>query len=154
MVRFNYFPASLPVASLIFHALDSMSADIQVLNEIFCLLPHHELAATEDAFNRKFGIKLKDRLQTKLGGTKNHLQLLIKLLHNGRVEDQTVDESLASEQARTLNSILSKKNLLGNLTDDATEELVDFVLSLSFSQTQVVKVNVPFLFIELCLETI
>jgi hypothetical protein len=121
--------------------LDGLSTDVPLLNEIFCLLPHHEIAATGDSFNRKYGVNLKDRLQAKLSGTKNHLQLLIKLLHNGRAEDQTVDETLAVEQARTLSTIFTKKSLLGNLTDDATTELTDFILTLSYSQAQAVKVS-------------
>lgn len=132
---------TLPIASLIFSALDGLATDVPLLNEIFCLLPHHELAAAGDAFNRKYGVNLKDRLQAKLSGTKNHLQLLVKLLHNGRTEDQTVDEAGAVEQARTLNTIFAKKSLLGNLTDDATTELIDFVLTLSYSQAQAVKVG-------------
>lgn len=142
---FTLFTHLIHLASLIFHALDGLSTDVQLLNEVFCLLPHAELAASGDSFNRKFGVNLKDRMQAKLGGTKNHLQLLIKLLHSGRAEDQGVDEALASEQARTLNTILGKKNMLGNLTDEATTELVDFILTLSFSQTQVVKVSFVFL---------
>jgi hypothetical protein len=105
------------------------------------LLPHQDLALAADAYNRRYGVNLKDTLQSKLSKTKNHLLLTIKLLQNGRSEDQTVDEALAAEQARTLNGILAKVTILGNLTDEASSELIDFILTLSYSQAQAVKVS-------------
>jgi hypothetical protein len=142
VTSFRFFLITLTpsLASLIFRALDGLSTDTALLNEIFTLVPHRDLALTADAFNRKFGVNLRDRLQAKLSGTRNHLQLLTKLLQIGRVEDQTVDAERAVEQARALGVILAKKNLLGNLNDDATTELIDFILTLSYSQTQLVKV--------------
>jgi hypothetical protein len=128
-------------ASEIFNSLESFPTDTTVINEIFCLLPHQELALAAETFSRRFGANLKDRLQAKLAGTKNHLQLSIKILQNGRSEDQTVDEAMATEQARALNGILGKVTILGNLNDEATTELIDFVLTLSYSQAQAVKVS-------------
>jgi hypothetical protein len=141
-LTFSLLP--LNIASEIFNSLESYSSllnDTTVINEIFCLLPHQDLALAADAYNRRYGVNLKDTLQSKLSKTKNHLLLTIKLLQNGRSEDQTVDEALAAEQARTLNGILAKVTILGNLTDEASSELIDFILTLSYSQAQAVKVS-------------
>lgn len=112
-------------------------ADTAIINEIFCLPSHGKLALIIDSFARKYNINIRDCLQSRLG--KNHVQLLTKLLQFGRIEDQTIDEALAVQQATSLNTILDKTTMLGGLTDEATLELIDLILTLSYSQAQVVK---------------
>jgi hypothetical protein len=125
------------LASLLKTALDGLVADTAIINEIFCLPSHGKLTLIIDSFARKYNINIRDCLQSKLG--KNHVQLLTKLLQSGRVEDQTIDEALAVQQATSLNTILDKTTMLGGLTDEATLELIDLILTLSYSQAQVVK---------------
>ncbi len=128
------------LAGLLDGALTGMSADIPLLNEVICLLPHETLVATAEAFSAKFNSPLRDRLLAKLSGNPNYLSLLTQLLHKGRNEDQTIDEVAAAEQARQFATILAKKNFMGSLTDDGTAEFITLLLSLSYSQCQVVKV--------------
>lgn len=127
-------------ATLLKEVLDSTilsSNDTTVVNEIFCLLPHSELAATADAYNRKYSVNIRDRLQAKL--SRNHLYLMTKLLQSGRSEDQNIDETLAIEQATQLHATLNKSNVLGGLSDETTSELIDLIVRLSHSQAEVVK---------------
>jgi hypothetical protein len=131
-----------PLASLLNTALDGFSCDTAIINEIFCLRSHQELSLIIDSFTRKYNFNIRDRLQSRLKGKRNHIYLLTKLLQSGRVEDQATDETLASQQAALLKTILEKTTatmLGGGLTDEATLELIDLILTFSFSQAQIIK---------------
>ena len=132
--------SSLPLvtASLLKTALEGLAADTAITNEIICLSSHQELTLIIDSFTRKYNLNIRDRLQSKLTG-RNYTLLLTKLIQSGRNEDQTIDTTLAIQQAASLNTILNKTTLLGGLTDEATLELLDLMLTFSYSQAQVVK---------------
>lgn len=140
MTSFDSTDCYLPLltASLLKTALEGLSADTAIINEIFCLSSHQELTLILDSFTRKYNLNIRDRLQSKLTG-KNHTLLLTKLIQSGRVEDQSIDMTLAIQQAASFNTILDKTTLLGGLTEEATVELLDLMLTLSYSQAQVVK---------------